>query len=105
MQSRTLRNNLVKVVFSRVVSLFSSIIVGFLLPKMFSITDYGFYKVFTLYATYTALLHFGFVDGVSLKMAGKDYRELEISQMRTYTRFFMFSEVVISFIMMIPKQF
>ena len=101
MQSKALGKNLVMVAFSRLVSLVSSVFAGFLLPKMFNVTDYGFYKVFTLYAVYTALLHFGFVDGILLKMAGKDYRELELPRMRTYTRFFVIFETIISGIMII----
>ena len=84
------------VVFSRVVSLVSGVAVGFILPKILSITDYGFYKVFTLYAVYTALLHFGFVDGILLRLSGKEYGELDVQKMRTLTRFFTIFEVLLS---------
>lgn len=68
--------------------------------EIFSVSDYGFYKVFTLYAVYTALLHFGFVDGILLKLSGKSYNELDFSEMRTYTRFFIAFETCISLLMM-----
>ena len=87
------------VAFSRMVSLTASVLTGFLLPKILSVSDYGFYKVFTLYAVYTALLHFGFVDGILLKIAGKDYKELELPKMRTYTGFFMMFEMLVSLAM------
>lgn len=89
------------VAFSRLVSLLSSVLVGFLLPKILSVTDYGFYKIFTLYAVYTALLHFGFADGILLRIAGKDYKELDPLKIRAYTHFFMIFEILISFIMII----
>ncbi|MBQ4647801.1 MAG: hypothetical protein IJB76_01405 [Clostridia bacterium] len=91
--------NLFLVAFSRLVSLASGVLVGLLLPKMFSITDYGYYKVYTLYAVYTALLHFGFVDGLLLKLAGKDYDELDRGRMRAYARFFIAFEGLILFVM------
>ena len=71
MHKKTFGKNMFFVAFSRGLSLVSNVFIGFLLPKFLSITDYGFYKVFTLYAVYTALLHFGFVDGILLKLSGK----------------------------------
>lgn len=96
MKNKSFVRNLFVVVFSRIISLTSSVAVGFILPKILSITDYGFYKVFTLYAVYTALLHFGFVDGVLLKLSGKEYEELDSQKMRTLTRFFIVFELIIS---------
>ena len=55
---------LLYVAFSRGISLLSGVAVGLLLPKVLSVQDYGILKIFTLYVTYTALLHFGFVDGI-----------------------------------------
>lgn len=101
MHKKKLGKNILFVVFSRGVSLLSSTFIGFLVPKFFSVTDYGYYKVFTLYAVYTALLHFGFVDGVLLKLSGKDYSELEKEKMRTLARFFIILELMISIIMII----
>lgn len=96
MQTKHLSRNLVWVVFSRVISLLSSVAVGLLLPKMFSVFDYGYFKVFTLYAVYMSLLHFGFVDGILLKLAGKEYSELDFEKMRTFTRFFIVFEILVS---------
>lgn len=100
MQNKSFGKNLFLVAFSRGASLVSSVFAGFLIPKFFSVSDYGFYKVFTLYAVYTALLHFGFVDGILLKLSGKSYNELDFSEMRTYTRFFIAFETCISLLMM-----
>ena len=96
MQNKHLSRNLMWVVFSRVISLLSSVAVGLLLPKIFSVSDYGYFKVFTLYAVYMALLHFGFVDGILLKLAGKEYSELDFEKTRAYTKFFVFFESLIS---------
>lgn len=105
MQNRSFGRNLFVVAFSRMISLMSSVAVGFVLPKILSVTDYGFYKVFTLYAVYTALLHFGFVDGILLKISGKEYRELDPQKMRAYTRFFVFLETCISFVVLLIGTF
>ena len=99
MQNKVFGKNLFLVAFSRMVSLLSGVVVGLLLPKIFSVTDYGYFKIFTLYAVYTALLHFGFVDGLLLRLAGKNYNELNRENLRTYTRFFAAFQGVIFLIM------
>ena len=101
MQNQSFGKNLFIVVFSRIISLMSSVAVGFLLPKILSITDYGLYKTFTLYAVYTALLHLGFVDGILLKLSGKEYEALDPAKMRTLTRFFILFETAISAIILL----
>jgi O-antigen/teichoic acid export membrane protein len=101
MSNRSFGRNFLVVVFSRIVSLLASVAVGFMLPKILSITDYGFYKVFTLYAVYTALLHFGFVDGILLKLSGKEYKEVDAQRMRTLTRFFVVFELLLSIAILI----
>lgn len=101
MHKKTFGRNMFFVAFSRGVSLVSNVFIGFLLPKFLSITDYGFYKVFTLYAVYTALLHFGFVDGILLKLSGKEYSELDYLKMRTFSKFFIGLETFTSTLMII----
>lgn len=101
MKVSILNKNLVGVIFSRLVSLASSMAVGLLLPKILSVEDYGYLKIFTLYSAYTALLHFGFADGILLKIAGKDYNELDFQVMRTYTRFFSVFECIITGLMLL----
>ncbi|MBQ7792529.1 MAG: hypothetical protein IJ367_03445 [Clostridia bacterium] len=80
-------SNTVRVAFSQGISLLSGVIAGILLPKALSVTDYGMVKVFTLYIAYTALLHFGFTDGILLHFAGCDYNDLKKQELRTYSSF------------------
>ena len=70
--------------------LISSILLGFVLPMLLSVDDYGYYKLYTLYFSYSGLLHFGFIDGILLVFAGKDYEELDRQAFRLYSRFFIY---------------
>lgn len=105
MIENSFKKNLVSVALSRIISLLSGIAVVLLLPKVLSVQDYGYLKIFTLYAVYTALLHFGFVDGILLKIAGKEYTELDHEEMRTYTHFFMTLESFVVLLMIITGVF
>ncbi|GAJ62102.1 oligosaccharide flippase family protein [Streptococcus parauberis] len=84
--------NTVRSFFGVVVSNFSSIvagvIVGFAIPKILSVEDYGYLKTFTLYVSYMGLFSFGIIDGIVLEFGGKNYDELERLTFRNYFRWF-----------------
>lgn len=43
-----------------------------LIPKILSVESYGYWHLFVLYSAYVGILHFGFNDGLLLRLAGKD---------------------------------
>ena len=94
---RTIKN-ILKVAVSNLINLLAGVLVGFLLPKIIGVTDYGYYKTFTLYATYVGLFHFGIEDGIYLIYAGKNYDELDRKKFRFYGAFLMVLEGIISVI-------
>lgn len=86
------------VTFSNVVKLVSSILIGFIIPNILGVTNYGYYKVFTLYLTYIGLFHFGFIDGIYLKFGGVDYKDLSRSKFRSYFKFLLLFELLIAIV-------
>lgn len=92
------------VTFSNVIKLVSSILIGFIIPNILGVTNYGYYKVFTLYLTYIGLFHFGFIDGIYLKFGGVDYKDLNRQKFRSYFRFLLLFELVISLVGIVLVQ-
>lgn len=92
---RSVKRDIIGVAMSRGLSLLAGIVTGLLLPKLLQLTDYGYVKIFTLYLTYTALLHVGFVDGILLRFAGQAYDALEREKLRAYTAFFALFQVAV----------
>lgn len=88
-----------KVATSNIFKLLSGVLVGFLLPKIISVVDYGYYKTFTLYATYVGLIAIGITDGVYLKFGGKNYEELDKSLFRFYSKVFLLLEILLSLLL------
>lgn len=78
--------NVVKVAISNLLRLISGILIGFLLPKVIDVTGYGYYKTFTLYASYVGLMGVGIVDGIYLFYGGKQYDDLEKTKFRLYSQ-------------------
>ena len=97
--------NIFKVAFSNVFTILSGVLLGFLLPKIIGIDDYGYYKTFTLYATYVGLFHFGIEDGIYLYYSGKSYEELNIKKFRTYFKYLVVIEIIICSIITLISSF
>lgn len=93
---RSFKKDLVTVMISNCVVLLGNVVTGFIVPKMLGVTEYGYYKIFTLYLGYVSLLHFGFVNGILIEYAGKEYDEIDKERMRAKTVFFMRLEIFIS---------
>jgi O-antigen/teichoic acid export membrane protein len=51
-------------------AIFNTLLV-FLIPRLVSIEDFGYWRLFLLYAGYAGLLQMGFLDGVLLRWAGQ----------------------------------
>lgn len=90
---------------SNFILLVASIITGLLVPKILGTNNYGYYRMFVLYTTYTALLHFGYVDGILLNDGGKHYNDLNLYRYRTNSLIFIFSQLIIALLFIIASFF
>lgn len=93
------------VALSNIVGILGSLLVGFVIPRILGVEEYGYFKTFTLYAGYVGLFHFGFCDGVQLIFAGKKYDDLNKPRFITYTRFFIVFEAIITAIVALISVF
>ena len=95
-QGKKFVRNVTLVVISNLLTLLSGILSGFLVPKIMGVTEYGFFKTFALYSSYVGVFHFGFIDGILLKYAGKDIDKLDKNHFRLLSRFMMVFETIIA---------
>ena len=54
-----------------------SLVQSLIIPKYLSTADYGYWQLFLLYTTYTGILHFGFLDGILVRWAGKEFADIK----------------------------
>ena len=80
--------DVLKVAFSNFCIVISGGFVGFIIPKVLGVSGYGYYKTFTLYASYVGIFSFGISEGLYLKYSGCDYESLNLSKMRFFSKFF-----------------
>jgi O-antigen/teichoic acid export membrane protein len=93
------------VLASNFVVLTGSILIGFVLPKLLGVVEYGYYKIFALYLGYVGLFHFGFVDGILLSFAGTEYAKLPKEKFKRYSNFFAKFQMAISSIIIFITLF
>lgn len=86
------------VLISHLVTIGCGVLTNLVVPKVLGVTDYGYYKTFTLYLGYVGLFHFGFTDGIQLIYAGMKEEELDKKLFLTFSHFLLLGELVISLI-------
>lgn len=105
MNTKSILKNIFNVLFSNLLTVFSGVIAGFVIPKILSVYGYGMYKTFTLYVSYIGFCGFGIIDGILLKYGNKDYEELDFKLMRTLFKWFIIFNAFFSVIMLIIAFF
>lgn len=95
-QDQKIVKNVAMVAFSNILTILAGVLAGFLIPKIMGVTDYGYYKIFSLYIGYVGFFHFGLIDGIYLFFAGRSYKELEREKFRFFTKLMFFSQGIIT---------
>ena len=92
--------NLIFVFASNISTIISGLLVGFILPLVITVEDYGYYKTFTLYVTYLGLFSLGIIDGIVLEYGGENYDQLNRYKFRSCFRWYIIIHTLIAIIMM-----
>lgn len=97
--------DIIKVTISNLCIVFSGVFVGFLIPKVLGVTEYGYYKIFTLYATYVGIFSFGISEGVYLRYSGTKYDDLDKNKITYFTRLVFCVQIIIAIVMLAGTLF
>lgn len=81
---------------SSVFSLAASAFVALLLPKILGMEDYGYFQLFLFYSTLAGALTFGWLDGMGLRLGGREYASLDLALIATQARLLVLSQIVIA---------
>ena len=87
-------SNIIKVLISNVSTIVAGIIIGFIIPKVISVEGFGYYKTFTLYASYAGLFSLGIIDGIVLDYGGCDYEDYDKELFRSIFRWYVLIHLV-----------
>lgn len=92
-------NNFMKNLFytftSNLLSFLVSTLVVVFVPKMIGVEEYGYWQLYLFYASYVSFMHFGWSDGIYLRIGGKDYKDLD--KKTIFSQFYMLTAMQITF--------
>lgn len=76
------------VALGNVATIIAGVLVSFLIPKILPLSEYGWYKTFSLYTTYISYFHLGIIDGIVLEYGGVNYEDLGVKKFRAYFKWY-----------------
>ena len=76
-EKRLIIKNLIYSISANLLSLLVSIILVLILPNLLGETAYGYLQLYLFYTTYVGFFHLGWIDGIYLRIGGKEYGQLE----------------------------
>ena len=53
-----------------------SVVMTLILPKFLGVTDYSYFQLYIFFISYVGFFHFGWIDGIYLKIGGMEYENL-----------------------------
>lgn len=101
----TFRTNLIMAFLAQAVSLSSSVLVSFVVPKLIGIKEFSYWQMFIFYVTYINLSRLGIIDGLYLRLGGKNRDELDIRLLGTEWRVFSFFQIIVGVVIYIIVYF
>lgn len=100
-----LMKDIFRVASSNIINFGSSFLVGFVLPLYLSVSEYGYYKEYTLYLSFVYLFNLGYNDGITIKYGGKNSETINKRVFRNEHTFIMLFQLVILTIMLLVSLY
>lgn len=80
---------------ANVISLLLGIVATLVFPKFIDVIPYGYYQLYIFYTGYVIITSLGLSDGVQLKIAGRDYSELDVREHSSLLWFMTLTQTVL----------
>ncbi|MGM9903585.1 hypothetical protein E1H99_02730 [Enterococcus hirae] len=75
-KAKSVMKNLYYTVAANFATLGISVLLNLFVPKLLGVTEYSYWQLYVFYASYVGFLHFGWIDGIYLKIGGEEYDQL-----------------------------
>ena len=73
-----------------------SVILNLVVPKYLNVTEYGFWQLYIFFSGYVAFFHFGWIDGIYLKIGGEEYQNLNKSSLGTQFYYLFILQLILA---------
>jgi O-antigen/teichoic acid export membrane protein len=96
LKAKAVIKNLYYTVAANFATLAISILLNLFVPKLLGVKEYSYWQLYVFYSSYVGFLHFGWVDGIYLKIGGSEYEDLDKKSLGSQFWYLMIMEVIIS---------
>lgn len=79
---------------AQIISLLSSFLISFFAPKFLGVEEFGYWQLFLFYVSYINISRLGIIDGIYLKIGGKDRENLDSGLLKTEWLIFTFIQII-----------
>lgn len=76
-KAKILLKNLNYTVSANFLVLGISVVLNLVVPKFIGVKEYSFWQLYVFYSSYVGFFHFGWLDGIYLKIGGAEYEDLD----------------------------
>ncbi|MDT2827535.1 hypothetical protein P7H59_03595 [Enterococcus viikkiensis] len=95
-KAKSVIKNLYYTVAANFATLGISVLLNLFVPKLLGVTEYSYWQLYVFYSSYVGFLHFGWVDGIYLKIGGEEYEDLDKKSLGSQFWYLMIFEVILS---------
>lgn len=95
-KAKNVIKNLSYTVTANFATLGISVLLNLFVPKLLGVTEYSYWQLYVFYSSYVGFLHFGWIDGIYLKIGGEEYDELNKKSLGSQFWYLMILELFIS---------
>ena len=95
---KTVIKNILYSVSANLISLLVSVVLVLVLPNLLGETSYGYWQLYLFYTSYVGFFHFGWIDGIFLRIGGEEYDDLDRQLYATQFVILMIFEIVVGII-------
>ena len=96
--NKKLAKNLVMSLSAQAISIVTSFVLSFIVPKFIDPLQYSYWQMYVLYVGYVGVLHFGLLDGLVLRYSQYDYDELDKPRVRSQFQLLLVFTSLLTFI-------
>lgn len=104
-KAKNVIKNLSYTVTANFATLGISVLLNLFVPKLLGVTEYSYWQLYVFYSSYVGFLHFGWIDGIYLKIGGEEYEELDKKSLGSQFWYLMIFEVILSGLVIIWAVF
>lgn len=95
--NKRIAKNLIMSVSAQAISIITSFVLNFIVPKFIDTWQYSYWQTYLLYVSYVGVLHFGLLDGLVLRYSQYDYDELDKPRIRSQFQLLLSFNSILTF--------